>query len=233
MHLSGWSGILQADAYAGFGSLYEADRSPGPVTAALCWAHARRNFFELADIAASARRGSQAPPISPLARAAVARIDAIFDAERAISGLNAGTRLGARQREVAPLVADLETLMRRERAALSRHAPVARAMDDMRRRWDGFVWLLTDGRACLTVNAAERALRGIALGRKARLFAGSDRAGERAAFMYGLITTAKLDDADTQAWRADVLDRIARTPASRLDDFLPWNWRPSAGTLAA
>jgi transposase len=230
-HLAGWSGILQADAYAGFGGLYEADRSPGPVTEALCWAHGRRKFFELADI--SARRGRQAPPISPLAREAVTRIDAIFAAERAINGINAGARLAVRQAEVAPLVADLELWMRRERAGHSRHAPVAKAMDYMLKRWDSFTRFLDDGRICLTNNAAERALRGIALGRKAWLFAGSDRGGERAAFMYGLITTARLNDVDPQAWLADVLDRIAGTPASRLDDLLPWNWRPAAGRLAA
>ena len=232
-HLTGWSGILQADAYAGFNALYEANRSPGPVTEALCWAHGRRKFFELADIAASARRGRHAPPISPLAQEAVTRIDAVFAAERAINGLDAGARLAVRQAEVAPLVAGLELWMRRERAGLSRHAPVAKAMDYMLKRWDSFTGLLDDGRICLTNNAAERALRGIALGRKAWLFAGSDRGGERAAFMYGLITTARLNDVDPQAWLADVLDRIAGTPASRLDDLLPWNWRPAAGRLAA
>jgi len=232
-HLAGWSGILQADAYAGFGSLYSPDRSPGAVTEALCWAHGRRKFFELADIAASARRGSQAPSVSPLAREAVVRIDAVFDTERAIKGLDAGARLAVRQTEVAPLVAQLETWMRRERAGLSRHAPVAKAMDYMLKRWDAFAGFLADGRVCLTNNAAERALRGIALGRKAWLFAGSDRGGERAAFMYGLITTARLNDLDPQAWLADVLARIAGIPASRLDDLLPWNWRPAAGTLAA
>jgi transposase len=231
--LAGWSGILQADAYAGFGSLYAPDRSPAPVTEALCWAHARRKFFELADIAASARRGAQAPPISPLAREAVTRIDAVFDAERGINGLDAGARLAVRQREVAPLVAEFETWMRRERAGLSRHAPVAKAMDDMLKRWNGFVGFLADGRACLTNNAAERALRGIALGRRAWLFAGSDRGGERAAVMYGLIATAKLNDVDPQAWLTEVLARIAETPASRLDDLLPWNWSSDAAASAA
>ena len=232
-HLAGWSGILQADAYAGFNALYEANRSPGPVTEALCWAHGRRKFFELADIAASARRGKQAPPISPLAHEAVTRIDAIFAAERAINGLDAGARLAVRQAEVAPLVADFELWMRRERAGLSRHVPVAKAMEYMLKRWDGFTGFLDDGRVCLSNNAAERALRGIALGRKAWLFAGSDRGGERAAFMYGLITTARLNEVDPQAWLADVLARIAGIPALRLDDLLPWNWRPAAGRLAA
>ena len=102
-HLSGWSGILQADACAGFGSLYAPDRSPGSVTEALCWAHARRKFFELADIAASARRGSQAPPISPLAREAVTRIDAVFDAERAVNGLDAARVSRSDGEQVAPL----------------------------------------------------------------------------------------------------------------------------------
>ncbi|MFQ8433808.1 IS66 family transposase [Amaricoccus sp. W119] len=232
-HLAGWSGILQTDAYAGFGGLYAADRQPEPITEALCWSHARRKFFELADIAASARRGKQAPPVSPIALEAVTRIDAIFDAERAINGLAAKARLSARRADITLLVADLEAWMRRERAALSRHAPVAKAMDYMLRRWDGFAGVLADGRACLTNNAAERALRGVAIGRKAWLFAGSDRGGDRAAFMYSLIATAKLNDVDPQAWLADVLGRIAGTPMSQLDKLLPWNWSQTTASQAA
>jgi hypothetical protein len=171
--------------------------------------------------------------ISPIALEAVARIDAIFDAERAINGTVPDGRLAARQAAVAPLVGDLEAWTRDERARLSRHAPVAKAMDYMLKRWPAFARFLEDGRICLTNNAAERALRGVALGRKAWLFAGSDRGGERAAFMYSLIGTAKLNDVDPLAWLADVLGRIADTPASRLDDLLPWNWRPMAGRLAA
>ncbi len=148
--------------------------------------------------AASARRGAQALPISPLAREAVTRIDAVFDAERAINGHEVAARLAVRQKEIAPLVADLEAWIRRERAGLSRHAPVAKAMDYMLKRRNGFARFLADGRACLTNNAAERALRGIALGRKAWLFAGSDRGGEGAAVMYSLIATAKLNDVDPQ-----------------------------------
>ena len=138
-----------------------------------------------------------------------------------------------RQTEIAGLVADLGTWIRRERAGLSRHAPVAKAMDYMLKRWDGFARFLADRRVCLTNNAAERALRGIALGRKAWHFAGSDRGGERAAFMYGLITTAKLNDVDPQAWLADVLARIAGSPASRLDDLMPWNWNRAKAANAA
>jgi len=223
-HLERWFGTLQADAYAGFRALYAADRKPAPVTEALCWGHARRKFFDLADIAASARRGKGAPPISPIALEAVTRIDAIFGLERAINGADAEARRAARQRGAGRLVADLEQWMRAERAPLSRHAPVAKAMDYMLKRWDGFARFLDDGRVCLSNNAAERALRGVALGRKAWLFAGSDRGGDRAAFMYTLIVTAKLNNIDPQAWLADVLRRIADTPRSKVPDLLPWNW---------
>ena len=224
-HLENFTGILQADAYAGYNRLYAPDRSPAPVGEALCWAHARRKFFELADIAANARRGKRAPPISPLALEAVRRIDALFNIERAVNGLSAADRLAVRRERSAPLVAALEGWMRDERARLSRHASVAKAMDYMLKRWDGFTRFLDDGRICLTNNCAERALRGIAMGRKSWLFAGSDRGGARAALMYTLIGTAKLNDVDPQAWLADVLARIADQPVSRLDELLPWNWR--------
>jgi transposase len=138
-HLAGWGGILQADAYAGLSGLYAADRAPRPVTGALCWAHARRKFYELADIAASARRGPSAAVISPLALEAVRRIDEAFDIERGINGTGAAARLATRRETAAPLVADLERWMRAERARLSRHAPVAKAMDTMLKRWDGFM----------------------------------------------------------------------------------------------
>lgn len=196
--------------------------------------YARRKFFELADIAASARRGKDAPPISPLALEAVKRIDAVFDRERLMNGADAGTRLAVRQAEVAPLVADLERWTRAERQRLSRHAPVAKAMNYMLNRWPSFTRFLEDGRICLTNNAAERALRAAALGRKAWLFAGSDRGGDRAAFMYTLINTAKLNGVDPQAWLADVLARIADMPLSRLPELLPWNWeRPPTAVKAA
>jgi transposase len=235
-HLTGWSGVLQADAYAGFNALFAETREPGPILPAFCWAHARRKFFELADIAANARRGKKATPISPLALEAVKRIDAIFDLERAINGLPAEQRLATRKAEIAPLVADLHAWMTAERARLSKHAPVAKAMSYMLPRWDDFARFLDDGRVCLTNNAAERSLRGAALGRKAWLFAGSERGGHRAAFMYTLIVTAKLNGADPQAWLADVLARIASTPMNRLDELLPWNWvaaQKSPGVKAA
>lgn len=231
-HLEGWSGVLQADAYSGYNKLYAADRQPAPILEAACWSHGRRKFFVLADIEAAARakakREKKPVFVSPLALEAVRRIDALFEIERAINGKSPEERLAARQEHSAPLVADLEVWMRANRAKLSGGADVAKAMDYMLKRWAAFARFLEDGRICLTNNAAERALRGIALGRKSWLFAGSDRGGQRAAVMYSLIVTAKMNDIDPQAWLADVLARIADHPASKLDALLPWNWKLSA-----
>jgi len=232
-HLQNFSGILQADAYGGYNALYDPTRTPGAITPALCWAHARRQFFELADIAANARRGRNAAAISPIALEAVRRIDALFDIERGINGLTAEQRLCIRKEQSAPCLAELEAWLRDERSRLSRSASVAAPIDYVLRRWDSFVRLLDDGRICLTNNAAERALRGFALGRKSWLFAGSDRGADRAAVMATLIVTAKLNDVDPQAWLADVLARIATHPAHRLDELLPWNWTPRALAIPA
>jgi hypothetical protein len=221
-HLLGYAGILQADAYAGFNRLYEAGRRPAPLIEAACWAHARRKFFVLADITAKAR--GKFPIVAPLALEAVKRIDAIFDIEREINGQLVEERLAVRRTRVTALVSDLETWMRTERARLSRHAEVAKAMDYMLKRWVAFTRFLDDGRICLTNNAAERELRGIALGRKSWLFAGSDRGGERAAVMYTLIQTARLNDADPQAWLANVLARINDHIITDLAALLPWHW---------
>ena len=122
--------------------------------------------------------------------------------------------------------------MRAERPKLSRGSDLAKAMDYMLKRWPAFTRFLDDGRICLSNNAAERALRGIALGRKSWLFAGSDRGGTRAAAMYSLIVTAKMNDIDPQAWLADVLARIADHPASKLDELLPWNWKPAGAVVS-
>ncbi len=163
--------------------------------------------------------------ISPMALEAVKRIDVLFDIERAINGRPAGERPRIGKEKSAPLMTELEAWMREERAKLSKHAAVAKAFDYMLRRWDGFARFLEDGRIRLTNNSAERALGGLALGRKSWLFAGSDRGGDRAAVMYTLIGTAKLNDIDPQAWLADVLKRIAEHPARRLDQLLPWYWK--------
>ena len=209
-----FTGILQADAYSGYNELYEPSRAPGPITSALCWAHARRQFFELADIAANARRGKKAPAISPVALEAVKRIDALFDIERGINGLTAEERLRVRQEQSAPLVDDSGSLAARASGPACRARPPSPSRSTTcSSAGTGFTRFLDDGRICLTNNAAERALRGFALGRKSWLFAGSDRGADRAAVMATLIMTAKLNDVDPQAWLADVLARIADTAA--------------------
>ena len=221
-HLACYTAILQADAYAGYNDLYAPGRTPGPITEAACWAHARRKFYVLAEMAKA-----------PIALQAVRRIDAIFDIERGTSGFSPEQRLATRREQVMPLVAELEAWMRPERARLSRHNDISRAMDYMLKRWPAFARFLDDGRICLTNNAAERALRGVAIGRRSWMFAGSDRGGERAAAIYSLIVTAKLNDVDPRAWLADVLRRIADQPVSRLEDLLPWNWHKQTDRTAA
>jgi transposase len=222
-HLAGYCGILQADAYAGFNALYAPDRKGGPIAEAGCWAHARRKLFELADVASKARKGKPST-ISPIAFEAVQKFDAIFALERAINGSSPEQRVAARRKDIAPLVNGLLDWMKRERSKLSRHNEVAKAFDYMLKRIDAFTRFLDDGRICLSNNAAERELRGIALGRKSWLFAGSDRGGERAAVMLTLIHTAKLNDVDPQAWLADVLGSINDHSIHRLNQLLPWNW---------
>jgi len=227
-HLANYSGILQADAFGGYTKLYEPQRSPGPIREAACWVHARRPFFAMADLEENARRkaaGKKEIALSPIAIEIVRRIDALFAIERTINGQSADHRKAVRQAQSAPLVADLEAYMREQYARLSRGHDLAKAMNYMFKRWGSFTSFLDDGRVCLSNNAAERALRGIALGRKSWLFCGSDRGGRRAAAMYSLIVSAKMNDVDPQAWLADVLVRIATHPAHRLDELLPWNWK--------
>jgi transposase len=261
-HPAGYTGLFQADAGAcpraarsadpgdGYRQLYLPDRSPGPIVEAGCWVHARRPFFARADIEENARRsaaGKKAIALSPIAIVEVVRrIDALFDIERPINGKNAEERRAVRQERSKPLVEELEVYMREQRARLSRGHDLAKAIDYILKRWAAFTRFLDDGRVCLSnnaaeqcrrtmppSNAAERALRGIALGRKSWMFCGSDRGGRRAAAMYSLIVTAKMNGVDPQAWLAELLARIATHPAHRLDELLPWNWAPKAPTITA
>lgn len=230
-HLASWSGILQADAYGGYGELYAEGRQPWPILEAGCFAHARRKFFELADVAAAARRRSRnerTGMIYPIALEAVQRIDALFDIERGINGKSVAERLAVRQELSVPHMAELHAWLTGQLARLSRNHDLAKAINYMLRRWDAFTRFLEDGRICITNNAAERALRCVPLGRKAWLFCGSDRGGQRAAVLYTLIQTARLNDVDPQAWLADVLARIADHPVRQLNQLLPWSWVPSA-----
>jgi transposase len=235
-HLAGYAGILQADAYDGYNRLYLADRQPGPIREAACWVHARRPFFAMADLEENARRkaaGGKEIPLSPIAIEVVRRIDALFEIERSINGKSPEERMAVRQSLSRPLVDDLRIYMREQAARLSRGHDLVKAINYMLKRWPAFSLFLEDGRVCLSNNAAERGLRGIALGRKSWLFCGSDRGGRRAAAMYSLIVTAKMNGVDPQAWLADVLSRIAAHPAHRLDELLPWNWARQNPPLSA
>ncbi len=153
-------------------------------------------------------------------------IDALFAVERQINGASPDERLALRREQSAPIIAELELWLDETRKQLTSSHAIVKAINYLKRRWPSFTRFLDDGRICLSNNAAERALRGIALGRKSWLFAGSDRGGQRAAAMYSLIVTAKLNGVDPQAWLADILARINELPASRLDELLPWNWNP-------
>lgn len=147
--------------------------------------------------------------------------------------MSAGERLRVRQVRSAPPLTDFEAWLRDECARLSRSSNVIKPISYLLNRWDGFARFAHDGRICLTNNAAERALRGFALGRKAWLFAGSDRGAERAAVMATLIMTARLNNSDPKAWLADVFARIADLPQNCLQELLPWNWTPPTSMFSA
>jgi len=213
-HLARYAGLMQADAYAGFNRLYEANRKPGPIIEAACWAHGRRKFFDLARLNKA-----------PIAAEAVERIDAVFAIEREINGATPQERVRIRHERSQPLIIELQTWLREQRARISKHSETGKAIDYSLKRWAAFTRFLDDGRLCMTNNAAERELRAVAMGRKNWTFAGSDEGGRRAAAIYTLIATAKLNDIDPQAWLADVLARLPDHPAKRIRDLLPWNWR--------
>ena len=213
-HLASWTGLMQADAYAGYNRLYEASRQPAPIVEAACWAHARRKFFDLARLAKA-----------PIAIEAVARIDALFAIERDINSLLPDERRQVRHERSRPRVEALGAWLREQHARLSPNNQVAKAIAYSLNAWHALSRFLDDGRLCMTNNAAERALRCIAVGRNNWTFAGSDNGGRRAAAIYTLIETAKLNDVDPQAWLADVLARLHDHPARRIAELLPWNWK--------
>jgi transposase len=215
-HLADFAGIVQADAYAGFNRLYAPDRQPGSIREAACWAHARRKLYELAAVGKA-----------PIAAEAVRRIDELFRVERDINGLPAEERLAARRERAAPILAELEAWLRLQHERVSRKSETGKALAYTLKRWQALTRFMADGRICLSNNAAERALRGVALGRHNWTFAGSDRGGERAAAIYTLIETAKLNGVDPQAWLADVLARLPDHPAKRIGGLLPWAWAAS------
>jgi transposase len=221
-HLACYTGIMQADAYSGYNGLYTEGRKPGPICEAACCAHGRRKFFELADLQKA-----------PVAIEAVRRMDELFAIERDINGQPADHRRQVRQQRSQPLVEALEEWLRGERRKLSSKSPLAKAIDYSLKRWRAFTRFLSDGRIYLSNNAAEGALRGIAVGRKNWTFCGSDSAGQRDAAIYTLIETCNMNGVDARAWLADVLARIADHPAKRISELLPWNWKSYQQALKA
>ena len=212
-HLADYVGIVQADAFAGYNALYDARRRPRPIIEAACWSHWRRQFFDLAKLAKA-----------PIAAEAVRRIDELFEIERMINGKTPAERAAVRRDQSKQLVEALDRWLREQRALLSAKSDLVKAINYGLSRWVAFTRFLDDGRVCLSNNAAERAVRGIAVGRKNWTFAGSDEGGCRAAAVYTLIETCKLNDVDPQAWLADILARLPDHPAKQIDELLPWTW---------
>jgi len=206
-HLAPFRGILQADGYAGYAGLY--DRG---VTEAACWAHVRRKFFDV-----------HAATQSPVAHEALQRIAALYAVEAAVRGQPPDIRLRVRHAQSAPLFAGLKGWMDQTLARISGKTELAAAIRYALARWDALTLVLRDGRACLDNNAAEREMRPMTLGRKNWLFAGSDAGGERAAAIYTLTETAKLNMLDPEDYLRQVLGRIAGHPVKRVHELLPWN----------
>jgi transposase len=206
-HLAGFSGILQADGYAGYAGLY--DRG---VTEAACWAHARRKFFDV-------HKATQ----SPLAAEALQRIAALYQIEATVRGRLPEVRLATRKAKSAPLFADLKAWLEKTQARISGKSDLAGAIRYTLARWEALTLVLRDGRTCIDNNAAERSMRPMCLGRKNWLFAGSDSGGERAAAAYSLIETAKLNGFDPEDYLRQVLARVADHPVKQVDELLPWN----------
>jgi transposase len=220
-HLARWQGLMQADAYSGFNRLYEPTRQPGPIVEVACWAHARRYFFDQARLNKA-----------PIGIEAVARIDALFAIEREINGAVPAERQCVRQERSKPLVDELGRWLREQYGRVSPNGKIGKAIAYSLNCWDALGRFLDDGRLCMSNNAAERAMRPVATGRRNWTFAGSDEGGHRAAAIYTLIETAKLNDVDPLAWLSDVLARLQDHPARRIDELLPWNWK-AAQTLRA
>lgn len=211
LHLKNFLGTLQADGYAGFHHLYEGGR----IKEAACWAHVRRKFFDIHQANGS-----------PIAREAIERIGVLYAIEKEIHGQPPEVRREVRQARAGPPLDDLKAWFHESLLKLSAKSELATAIRYATSRWPALTRYRDDGTLEIDNNAAERALRAVALGRKNYLFCGSDAGGERAAAIYSLIGTAKLNGLDPEAYLRHVIERIAEHPASKLDELLPWNVAP-------
>ncbi|CAO3456100.1 Mobile element protein [Azospirillum argentinense] len=211
--LAGFRGHLHADGYGGFDALYEAKGGgSAAVTEVACMAHVRRKFFD-----------EHAETGSPLAAEALKRIGVLFDIERALAGQPAEERRQVRQAKARPLLDELAAILDTTLVRIPGKGDLAKAIRYARSRWTALTRYVDDGRLEISNNAAERAIRPLAIGRRNWMFAGSDAGGERAAAIYTLVETAKLNGLDPQAYLRDVLGRIADHPINRIADLLPWN----------
>ena len=209
-HLADFSGILQADAYAGFTKIYDGGR----VLEAACWAHVRRKFVELHELHQS-----------PVAAQALDQIGTLYVIEREIRGRLPHERCAVRQERSRPLLDAMKAWLELTLGTLSQKSEAAKAIRYALNHWKALGRYCDDGRIEIDNNAAERALRGVAVGRKNFMFAGSDAGGERAAAMYSLLGSAKLNGHNLEAFMREVLTRIADLPITRIHELLPWNLR--------
>jgi transposase len=210
-HLGNFTGTLQADGYAGFDAVYETGR----IQEAACWAHVRRKFYDL-----------HVAHKSQVAAEAIERIAVLYAIEKEIRGCPADQRREVRGIRARPLLDSLKQWLEETLGKLSRKSDTALAVRYALSRWDALLRYVDDGRIEIDNNAAERALRTVALGRKNYLFAGSDAGGERAAAIYSLIGTAKLNGLDPESYLRHVLSRLADHPINRIEELLPWNVMP-------
>jgi transposase len=225
-HLATFRGVIQADAFSGYEALARtaaSGRGPPRLIHAACWAHARRKFYDVFESTAS-----------PIAGEALKRTGELYAIEAEIAGQPADARLAARQDRAVPILDALHAWLAEQRRRLSSKNALARAIQYALGRWEALMRYAGDGRLAIDNNTAERALRGIAITRKNFLFLGSKAGGERAAILYTVLESAKLNGLDPEAYLANVIDRMARGHSiNRLDKLLPWNWRRPPARMAA